>query len=124
MLAYFKWWYSENLTRLWRFGGRFFVFIFDFFSVTICLKTLFSVWRRDRADDTDLSFKDKLTAWSLNFASRFIGFFIKMVTLAVYIAATLIFIAVFAGALLLYLGFPVFAIFLLFWGIKLFLEGK
>ena len=124
MLAYFKWWYSENLARLWRFGGRFFVFIFDLFSVTICLKTLFAVWRRDQIDTHDLDIKEKLQAWSLNFASRFIGLFIKTITLIVYLITTLLFIAVFAGAVLLYLGFPLFALALLIWGIKSYSEGR
>lgn len=121
---YFKWWYGENLVRLLRFGGKFFVFIFDFFSVPICLKTLFSVWRRDRIDTTDLSLKEKFSAWSLNFSSRFIGFFIKIVTLAVYLVATLAFIAIFGATILLYFCFPVLILSLLVLGIKFMSEGK
>lgn len=75
-----------------------FVWLFDFFSVSVCFKTLFSVWKRDLIDYQGLSITEILEAWTLNFASRFIGFLVKSINICVYLVVaccSLVFGAIF-----------------------------
>lgn len=105
-ILFLSWWYGERFAQLRRFLQRILLFLTDYFSVVVCLKTLFSVWRKDQIDYHNLSLKEKFQAWTLNMASRLIGFVVKMVTLSAYLAVTAIYLAVALTIIIIWLGFP------------------
>lgn len=115
---FLSWWYGERFVQFSRYLEKMFLKIADLFSVEICLKTLLSVWRRDRIDYHDLSLKEMFEAWTLNFASRFIGFIVKSFTLAAYLLVTVVFLALAITAVLIWLFYPLIIIALIFYGIS------
>lgn len=116
---FFSWWYTEELGRVWRFTERFFLYLYDLFSVEVCLKTLFAVWRRDQIETRGLPLSEILEAWGLNFASRIVGFCVKLFTMIAYLIATLAFIGLGFCFFSIWLLFPVVVIGIIFLGIKI-----
>jgi len=84
---FFSWWYGEAYNRLFKYIRAVYIYLTDLFSVEICLKTLFAVWKRDSTSYEGLALKEKFQVWTLNLASRFIGLLIKSITLASYLVA-------------------------------------
>lgn len=117
-VMFLSWWYGERFVQFCRYLEKMFLKIADLFSVEVCLKTLFSVWRRDEIDYHDLSLKEILEAWTLNLASRFIGFVVKSSTLAAYLVATVLFLALALTAILIWLLYPLIIIALIIYGIS------
>lgn len=120
---FFVWWYTEVFGELSSFVKHFFVYLADLFSVKICLKTLFSPWRRDNISYEGLTIQEKFQVMILNVTSRFVGLIIKIFTLAtfvvVFLVCTIFFLVIVAGWFL----FPFILIGLAVWGIKIFLLG-
>jgi len=117
-LMFLSWWYGERFVQFCRYLEKMFLKIADLFSAEICAKTLFSVWRRDKIDYHNLSFKEAFEAWTLNLASRFIGFIVKSATLIAYLVSTLIFLILALAAVLIWLFYPLIVIALIFYGIS------
>ena len=78
--------------RFFAYFKKAFIWLFDFFSISICFKTLFSVWKRDMIDYQGLSITQIFEAWTLNFASRFIGFLVKTINISVYLIVACLFV--------------------------------
>ena len=114
--SFVLWWYVGNRIRLLAFCRNFFVYLFDFFSVEICLRTLFDVWKRDRIDYHHLSLPQIFQAWVLNLASRFAGFFVKIFTLLTYVVVSTLFLAAAMAALVVWLFYPIVTVGLLVYG--------
>jgi hypothetical protein len=91
ILGLISWWYGARFNQFLKYLQKCFIFLFDFFSVEICLQTLFYVWRRDEIDGNGLSLGEKFQVFVLNLSSRFIGFIIKILTIALYLVVTVIF---------------------------------
>jgi len=87
----FSWWYGLAFQNLASNLRGIYLYLFDAFSVKICLSTLFSVWRRDMISYQNLSLQEVLQAWMLNLSSRIIGFLVKVATLISFAAMTLAF---------------------------------
>lgn len=87
---FFSWWYGEAYNRLFKYIRAVYIYLTDLFSVKICLKTLFAVWKRDSNSYEGLALTEKFQVWTLNLASRFIGLLIKLITIASYSVAVAI----------------------------------
>lgn len=117
-ILYFVWWYGEGYAKVFGYIKAFYIYITDLFSVTICLKTLFAPWKRDKISYEGLSLQQQFQVWALNMSSRFIGFIIKLITLTLYIMMVLaitvfsIFLAIFWPIL------PALALYLIYFGIQ------
>lgn len=115
---FFKWWYGEAYLRLLKYLKAAYVFSFDLFSVKICLKTLFAPWKRDAISYDGLSLQQKFQVWSLNLASRLIGFMIKTMTVFCYLVFT-VFLSIFAIlAVVVWLFYPAIILFLIYRAFK------
>ena len=105
-MMFWRWWYAEAVTSLWRFLIRSGAYIADLFSVKLCLTTLFEVWRRDEIDTSNLSIQDKLYVWSLNNSSRLVGFVVKILVLAAFVVLYVISWLLGLSIMVIYLAFP------------------
>ena len=116
-LFFFSWWYNEQFRNVLKYLRALLAYLTDLFSVQICLKTLFSVWRRDKIYYDGLSLTQRLEAATLNFASRLVGFIVKTITLisyAIIILASIIFFVVF---IIFWLAFPMIIVAIIYYGI-------
>lgn len=112
------WWYSEAFRRVLVYVKAFYIFATDFFSVKICLKTLFAPWKRDMISYEGLSIQQKFQVWTLNLASRFVGFVVKSITLLSYLVF-IIFISVFSLTLIfVWIFYPLIIAVLIIYGIR------
>jgi len=120
---FFVWWYTEVFGELSSFVKHFFVYLTDLFSVKICLRTLFSPWRRDNISYEGLTIQEKLQVLILNITSRFVGLIIKIFTLATFAVVFIFCILLFIVVFLVWLLFPLILIGLAAWGIEIILLG-
>jgi len=118
-----KWWYREMPQRFFSYFLKIFVFLFDFFSISICLRTLFSVWKRDLIDYQGLSLPDIFQAMTLNFASRFIGFLVKTLNIIAYTLIAFVYTAFTIVFLVFWYFYPLVILFLLTNGTRIILGG-
>jgi len=107
-MMFWRWWYREATASLWRYLVRLSQYLADFFSVRLCLSTIFAVWRRDELGGENLSIQERFYVWTLNCASRLVGFFVKMVILISFCIFYLAFWLVGIALLIFYFAFPVF----------------
>ncbi len=115
---FLQWWYSEEFLNVLQYFETFLAYLFDLFSVRICLSTLFAVWRRDKISYKGLPLKDIFQAWGLNIASRIVGFFVKAATLLVYLIISILAIVFAVIFLLAWLLFPLIILLLIYLGFK------
>lgn len=117
-LLFFSWWYKEAYGRLLSFLKHFFAYLFDLFSIRLCLKTFFAPWKRDKISSEGLSLQQQFQVWTLNLSSRFIGSFIKLFTIITFLLSVSI-LAVFSFvAIILWFAYPICLIALLIIGFK------
>ncbi|MDO8444449.1 MAG: hypothetical protein Q7S80_03015 [bacterium] len=115
------WWYGEEFQNVLQYFETFLVYLYDFFSVRICLSTLFAVWRRDRINYKGLALPDIFQAWTLNLASRIVGFFVKISTMLIYLIVSLLVIIFAAAFIISWLLLPLIVVALIYFGIKIIL---
>ena len=118
-ILFFSWWYGYAYQRLFKYIRAVFIYIFDLFSVRLSLLTLFSPWKRDSISYDGLSLQQKFEVWTLNMASRFVGFFIKTINLAIYTGMTLLAAVLSLGTVIIWPLYPVVIIYFLYLGIKI-----
>lgn len=119
-ILYLSWWYGYAYGRLFKYIRAFFIINFDLFSVKVCITTLFSPWKRDLINYEGLTLQEKFKAWTLNLASRFTGFIIKLMTLFSYLVSS---IFTLAGSIIMVIAWPlvpVLAVYLIIRGIRAF----
>lgn len=117
--VFVAWWYRIQFRRIWAYFKRFLVYLFDLFSIRICLRTLFAVWRRDMISYEGLSLQQSFQAWLLNLASRFVGLFVKVSTIIAYLVVTLLVLLIGLSLILVWFLYPVIVLFLLGFGVWL-----
>lgn len=122
-ISFIAWWYREEITRLLLYLKKGFLVIYDLFSVETCLKTLFAVWKRDRISYASLSIPEMIQAALLNFASRFIGFLVKLTTLISYVAVSIIFLLLSILIIILWCLFPLVIIAMIVLGVIIFFQN-
>lgn len=121
VVVFWKWYYGEatkNVLRAWK---NYVVFVTNYFSIPLLLRTLFAPWRRDiTRKPRGLDFKKLFEYFAFNTISRGLGFLVRIVTIFAGIASlifTVIFGLIFflSWVLLPFIlaGLLIFAVFLL-----------
>lgn len=113
------WWYGDLFAAIFAVFKYLILFIYDFFSVETCVKTLFAVWRRDMISYSNMGLAEIFKAWGLNTASRLIGFFIKMMVIFIYLIFMALYFSVFGIVFTIWLFFPLILAGLVFWGFRM-----
>ncbi|HSX41415.1 MAG TPA: hypothetical protein VLF21_02165 [Candidatus Saccharimonadales bacterium] len=101
-LALLRWWYSEGLVALINRLRQYLVDIAQSFSVPILLGTLFAPWRQVVSYNHQ-SAADSLRSMLDNAVSRFVGFWVRLLTL---LAACIILVFTALGGLILLISWP------------------
>lgn len=117
-ILYFSWWYGYLPRRLFLAFQAAVITIIDLFSVKVLLRTLFSPWKRDQISTDGLSLQEKFQIWTLNAASRIIGFLVKTFVLITFIIVFVAAVTVFALLFCLWIAFPLAIIGLIILGIS------
>lgn len=119
ILEYLRWHYFDKLKYYFLIWKNILIFLSNYFSIFHLLKTLFSPWHAYREEYGNiLEFRRNLEALLFNNFARFIGFIIRIVVIAVGLAAQA---AVFFGGLIffaLWVFLPFILAFLLVFGIR------
>lgn len=123
MLTYFSWWYGEGLVNFWQAIGIMTEKIFSFFSIKLLLRTLFDPWKRDAYHVENASLDIRMRIWLNNLISRFIGFIIRIFTIFLGLAATILFFAFFLALLCTWVLLPIVVLFLIFNGVRVIING-
>lgn len=116
VMLFFSWWYSYLPRRLFLAFKASAITLLDLFSVKILFMTLFSPWKRDQISTEGLSLQQKFQVWTMNVASRLIGFLVKTFVLATFILIFSAAIIIFAALFCLWLAFPLLIIGLIILG--------
>ncbi len=108
------------LTATFNYFKHLLAYLYDFFSVKICVTTLFSVWRRDTVtyDGPGLNLKAMFESMVLNLASIIVGFCVKTGTLITYLLMTAIFFVLMLLYIIIWVFFPLIIVAMLFLGLK------
>jgi hypothetical protein len=117
-ILYFSWWYGYAYARLFQYLRALFIVDFDMFSVKACLTTLFSPWKRDSMGYDGLTLQQKFQVWTLNIASRFIGFVIKTMTLFTYLVSVFVVVAIAIISIVLWPLIPPLAVIIIIVGLR------
>jgi hypothetical protein len=83
---YFVWHYTQAIKDYWFVSRNLIWFVYNFFSIDILLKTLFSPWRRLGKDDTSEK-PSFLTNLIINVLMRISGFIIRVFSLILGMAS-------------------------------------
>ncbi len=118
LILYFSWWYGYLPRRLFLALQASVITSLDLFSVKILFKTLFSPWKRDSISTEGLSIQEKFHVWTLNLASRFIGFLVKTFVLLTFIVVFTATIIIYIGLFGLWIAFPLVIVGLIIIGIS------
>lgn len=116
-ILFLNWWYGHAYRRLFKYIRAVFIYIYDLFSVRLSLLTLFSPWKRDSISYDGLSLQQKFEVWTLNIASRFVGFFIKTINLIIYTGMTFLAALLSLGATIVWPLYPIVIVCLIYLGI-------
>ncbi|MEI7792261.1 MAG: hypothetical protein WCI57_02130 [Candidatus Berkelbacteria bacterium] len=117
---FISWWYGEMLTATFSYFKHLLAYLYDFFSVKICLTTLFSVWRRDTVtyDGPGFNIKAMFESMVLNLASVIVGFCVKLGTLLTYLIMIAIFFVLMSAYIIFWIFFPLIIVALIYFGLK------
>lgn len=113
------WWYSEAYLRVILFLRKFIVYLYDLFSVKLCLKTLFWPWKKDQTSYEGLPLQERFEILLMNLTSRFIGAVIKIFTIITFFLVLIVTVVVSSLVLLIWLIFPFLTLFMVAYGLKL-----
>ncbi|MEI6498551.1 MAG: hypothetical protein WCO23_01170 [bacterium] len=104
---FISWWYKEGQFKILNYIKHYFAYIYDMFSIKICLTTLFAVWRNDTATAAYGSSLDvRYQAFLMRQVSRLIGSTIKSVVIFVYLLVAFGSLIFFGLFLIIWLAFP------------------
>jgi len=120
-VKFISWWYRDLAALFWANFKYLFLYIHDYFSVSICLKTLFDVWKRDMINYEGLSLQQILEAWVLNLSSRLVGFTVKFSVLIVYVIFAVLYLVGSIFVFLVWVAFPVWVTLCVLYGLKILL---
>lgn len=115
-VLYFGWWYGYAYGRLFKYLRALYISDYDMFSVGICLKTLFSAWKRDFISYDGLTLQQRFYVLTLNLASRFTGFVIKTMTLLAFVVATIILTLIAVSLIIVWPLVPILAVLIIIAG--------
>jgi len=120
ILQFWAWYYSGAIKSLLNIWKNFIIFVREYYSIPLLLRTLVAPWRRDitrRPRGFDI--KKLFEALSFNLISRSIGFFMRSMTIIIGSVCLLGVIILGALALIIWLILPVVLLFLIVIGLLL-----
>jgi len=117
LVLYFRWWYGYLPRRLFLVFKAVIITLSDLFSVKTSILTLFSPWKRDIMSTDGLSIQERFQIWTLNLASRVIGFFVKIFVLITFLITFIIAIALCGAAFIAWMVFPLLILVLIIFGL-------
>lgn len=118
-VLFFSWWYSIAYRRVFRYVRAIYIHTYDLFSVKIIFVTLFAPWKRDQISYEGLSLQQKFEVWTLNLASRFVGFAIKIITLSIFIGFVILETALSIVFIIAWPFYPLVLALLIYFGVRL-----
>jgi len=104
---FLSWWYGEAITKVLNYFGTLLRYLADFFSVKVCVTTLFSVWKRDYHSMEGLSLQQRFRAIMENVASRFIGMCVKSAVLFAFLFASFFIICFIILFMIIWFLYPI-----------------
>lgn len=119
-MQFWSWYYTgatKSLLRIWR---DFIIFVREYYSIPLLLRTLFAPWRKDiTRRPRGLDIKKLFEAFTFNLISRSIGFVVRFFTVIVGLICLLGVIILGFLAFIIWLVLPVLLIFFVLLGILL-----
>jgi len=120
ILRFWSWYYStatKGILRGWR---NSIIFVREYYSISLLLRTLFSPWRRDITKyRRGFSVKNFLETLSFNLISRSLGFSIRLFTIVIGLISFLGVIIIGAIIFITWLILPIILLFLFIIGLLL-----
>jgi len=117
---FFVWYYKDaprGIAGVWR---NFILFVLNYFSIGLLLKTIFSPWKRIRESrERGFDLMNFFSVLTLNLFSRTIGFLVRSVVIVFGIIVEIIVLVCGLAVLILWFILPFFLIFAIFEGIRL-----
>lgn len=123
MFTYFFWWYMQEPIYLWRSISVITLKMYANFSIPLLLSTLFDPWKRDTVALVNASLGENFQVLIQNLISRFIGFFIRVITIFTGYIATILTFAVSILFLVIWLAMPVIILYLIASGLVGIING-
>lgn len=119
--SYIAWHYGRAYRELVRNGGNIIWFIFNFFSVSVLLRTLFSPWQRleEQSRGGILDIEEKLGTLVINLLMRIVGFVIRSVFIVAGLVATALAVLGLIIVIIVWTVYPALIVILLITGLKL-----
>lgn len=84
--AFFSWWLKYVPSRIIYIGAKSTKRAFEFFSITLLLRSLLSPWKRDETDTSNMALEDKVRVLMMNLVSRLVGAVVRSMTIFVGLA--------------------------------------
>ncbi len=120
ILQFWGWYYTKAVKGLINAWNNFIVFVGEYYSIPLLLRTIFHPWRRDITKyGRGFSIKNFLETLSFNFISRSIGFVIRFFTIIIGLICLLGVIILGFTALILWILLPLILAFFIITGITL-----
>ena len=118
MYDYFLWHYSESIKSFFQIWQNFLWFFYNFFSVNLLLRTLFSPWKRiqeKKASGFDPG--ELVSRLIMNTMMRFVGFLLRLIFIIIGIISDIIVLVAGVISLMAWIFMPVIILVLLAMGI-------
>lgn len=120
ILRFWSWYYSSAIRSLIKIWRNFIIFVREYYSIPLLLRTLFYPWRRDITKyGRGFSIKNFLETLGFNLISRGLGFCVRLLTIVLGLICLSGVIILGALALVIWLILPL--VLLLFIGTGIFL---
>lgn len=120
LFSYIKWHYSTAYFELARISGDFISFLFNFFSIPVLTRTLFSRWQMlGESYKKGFDIEEAFGIFALNFMMRVVGFVIRSITILVGLVVILFFLCVSASIFILWTFFPLVVVVFFVSGLRL-----
>lgn len=118
MITYIYWWYLEEPAYLWKISMNVFIKTFYTFSIPLLLRTLFDPWKRDVSSAENASIQTLYQLWLNNLISRFIGFFIRLMTIFTGLLISTVVLIIELVFIFAWFAMPIIVIYLLINGLR------
>ena len=119
---FFQWYYLDGVRFILKIWKNFLVFILNYFSVSLLLKTFFSSWKRYyESYGRGFSFKRYITAFFSNILFRLIGMFTRTLLMVVWIIVELFIVLIGIIAILIWILLPLLLVAGVFIGFRIIL---
>ena len=120
ILRFWAWYYTDAIKSLVKIWHNFIVFVREYYSIPLLLRTLFYPWRHDITKyGRGFSFKNFFETLSFNMISRGIGFTVRFFTVILGLVSLIGVIILGLIALILWIILPITLLFFIILGFLL-----